>query len=70
MAEDPGITQGELSNRLGRSPSAVSRSVTRLNNLGYVTTEQKGRFVSVYPRPGAVIDEGDGGVGWQDGQGG
>ena len=66
VAEDPGITQGELSSRLGRSPSAVSRSVSRLNNLGYVTTEQKGRYVSVYPRPGAVIEGDSAGGGWQD----
>ncbi len=70
VAEDPGITPGELSSRLGRSPSAVGRSVARLNNLGYVTAEKKGRSVSVYPRPGAVIESGESAGGWQDEQGG
>jgi DNA-binding MarR family transcriptional regulator len=49
----PGLSEGEISQRLERSLSTVSRSVDRLGVLGLVTTRQDGRRVSVFPRAGA-----------------
>jgi DNA-binding MarR family transcriptional regulator len=50
VADSPGITQRDLSARLGRSSSAVSRSVSRLIALGYLVTTRKDRGIAVFPR--------------------
>ncbi len=60
VASAPGISPGELSVKLECSPSTVSRSISRLQTLGYVTTEQKGRNTAVFPRPGAQGTDGAG----------
>jgi DNA-binding MarR family transcriptional regulator len=53
VADSPGITQRDLSVRLGRSSSAVSRSVSRLIALGYLVTARKDRGIAVFPRNAA-----------------
>src|SRR5882762_6504234 len=52
VADTPGLSQADLAHRVNRSPSAVSRSVSRLASLGLVTTAHGDRFVHVFPRPG------------------
>ena len=52
VTQAPGITENALSEKVGRSSSAVSRSVDRMATLGYVTTTRHGRTVSGFPRSG------------------
>jgi len=48
----PGIGEGELALKVNRSQSVVSRSVTRLVTLGFVTATHEAGRVQVFPRPG------------------
>ena len=51
----PGISQGEISLQLQRSHGTVSRGITRLVSLGFVTTGRSMRKRLVYPRPEAPL---------------
>ncbi len=57
VTQAPGITETELSHKVGRSLSTVNRSVERMVALGYVTTAREGRTVSVFPRAGHEVPE-------------
>jgi DNA-binding MarR family transcriptional regulator len=57
VTDAPGIGQGELAVRLAKSNSAVSRAVSKLAALGYVTTRHEGARVLVFPREGAAVGD-------------
>ena len=52
---DPGLSVEELARRVERSPSAASRSVSRLTKLGYVRRVKNGRKAEVYPELKRVV---------------
>jgi DNA-binding MarR family transcriptional regulator len=52
VAGSPGISQRDLALKVDRSASVVSRSVSRLVTLGYVTTTLVAGRVQVFPRLG------------------
>jgi DNA-binding MarR family transcriptional regulator len=64
VTQQPGLTETELSQRVDRSLSTVSRSVERLATLGYVSTSRQGRTVNVFPREGADVPDAAGGPAW------
>lgn len=55
VTDAPGIGQGELAAKLSKSNSAISRAVTKLVALGYVTTQHDGARILVFPRAGADV---------------
>jgi predicted transcriptional regulator len=54
----PGLSVVDIAARVERSPSATSRSVARLDKLGYLHRERVGRKAAVYPRLKSVGLEG------------